>query len=258
MNRAARSGTLFGLCLLLAACTSAKNHAAPPPPSTTSSSTSTTVPGVQTSGPRTVLSPIGINVRADPHRGAKVLGTAAQGVALTVLGHTGAAGGWYQVKGQTVTGWISADPTLSAPGEFTPYTSNQFNALYPATWTSTPYGPASVVFHSGSDPNNIVAIASSSTAKLPRGRVGYGEVGTSVVVVCGVTSALVTYQLASAVASTSTTVASSTSYRAEVRVTVDPHHALGFYAGLSALGSQLDVFRNFLSSVTFSSKQCTG
>jgi hypothetical protein len=77
-----------------------------------------------------------------------------------------------------------------------------------------------------------------------------------VVVVCGVTAPLVTYQLASAV--TSTTLSSSVPYRAEVRLTVDAHHALGFYAALSNLGSDLDVFHSFLASVTFSSKQCLG
>jgi hypothetical protein len=89
--------------------------------------------------------------------------------------------------------------------------------------------------------------------------VGYGEVGTNTVVVCGVTSTLVTSQTQSV---TSTTVAGSAPvgapYLAVVRLTVDPHHALGFYAGLSDLGHPLDVFRAFLASVSFSSKQCQG
>jgi hypothetical protein len=194
-------------------------------------------------------------VRAQPQKGAKILGTASQGVVLTVLGHTDAAGGWYQVKGETVTGWISGDPTLSAPGEFNPYSSNQFNALYPATWSSSSF-VASQVFRAGSGPDNIVVTSSASTAKLPRGHVGYGETGARVVVVCGVTSSLVTFQRAQA--ATSTTVAGSAPYLAEVRLTVDPHHALGFYADLSDLGPQLDVFRSFLASVSFASKQCTG
>jgi hypothetical protein len=243
----------------LAACTSSTSHQATPPSSIGAATTSSTVPGVQTTGPRTVLSPIGLHVRAQPQKGAKVLGTAAQGVVLTVLGHTDAAGGWYQVKGETVTGWISADSTLSAPGEFNPYTSNQFNALYPATWSSSSF-LGSQVFRAGSGPDNIVATVSSSTAKLPRGRVGYGESGTSVVVVCGVTSSLVTFQRAQA--STSTTVAGSAPppapYLAEARLTVDPHHALGFYADLSDLGPHLDLFRSFLASVSFASKQCLG
>src|ERR1700678_2324294 len=70
--------------------------------------TTTSVPGVQTSGPRTVLSPIGLNVRAGPSKATKVLGTAAEGVVLDVLGHTSQGGGWFKVKGATVTGWISA------------------------------------------------------------------------------------------------------------------------------------------------------
>jgi Bacterial SH3 domain len=245
----------------VAACTSGGGHSAPPGPSTTTTSApSSTAPGAQTTGVRTVLSPIGLNVRAQPDKTAKVLGTAAQGVVLTVLGHTDAAGGWYQVKGATVTGWISGDPSLSAAGEFSPYTSAQFSALYPATWSSSPSPFAIVVFRPSTGPDQISATAAPTVAQLPAGRTGYGEVGSSQIVVCGVTSVLVTYQNAQATATTSSnsSVPVSTPYLGEVRIAVDPHHALGFYADLSGLGAPLDVFHSFLYSVTFASTQCTG
>lgn len=122
----------------LAACGSSGHHGtATTVARSTTVPTTTTVPGVQTTGDRTVLSPIGLNVRAGPTKADRVVGTAAQGVVLTVLGYTSAAGGWYHVKGSSATGWISGDPMLSAAGLFTTYSSGRllFNALYPATWS---------------------------------------------------------------------------------------------------------------------------
>ncbi len=189
-----------------------------------------------------------------------MLGTAAQGVVLTVLGHTDVAGGWYQVKGATVTGWISGEPTLSAAGEFSPYNSAQFSALYPATWSSSDSPPAIALFRSNTGPDDISVRAAPTVPQLPTGRTGYGEIGSSQIVVCGVTSVLVTYQRAGPTPTTAsgTSVPASTPYLAEVRLAVDPHHALGFYSDLSGLEGPLDVFHSFLASVTFASKQCTG
>jgi hypothetical protein len=82
--------------------------------------------------------------------------------------------------------------------------------------------------------------------------------------VCGVTSTLVTYQRVEPGASSASTVPGSprgtppAPYRAQVPVVVDPQHALGFYAALSDLRGHLDVFGEFLASVSFPSKQCTG
>ncbi len=125
-----------------------------------------------TSGPRTVLSPIGVNVRAAANKSAHVLGTAAWGSVLTVLGYTGADGGWFEVKGATHTGWISGDLTLSAAGEFLPYTSNIFAALYPPTWTHQPSRSAVVVFTSSSGADSISATAATTASQLARGRDG--------------------------------------------------------------------------------------
>ena len=86
------------------------------------------------SGVRTVLSPLGLNIRQSAAVTSARLGTAAQGAVLQVVGHTDQNGGWYQVQGQTVSGWITADPTLTAAGQFTQYQSQdrQFSALLPA------------------------------------------------------------------------------------------------------------------------------
>lgn len=267
MTRRWAFGLATGIALLtaIAGCGSSGHHTAPPPPAATTT-TSTSVAGVQTSGVRTVLSPVGLNVRAQPDRAAKVLGTAAQAVVLTVLGHTGGSGGWFQVKGATVTGWITDNPTLSASGEFRSYVSGVFSALYPAAWTSSDISATTAVFRSGTGPDNIVSDAAASVTRLPAGRPDYGQSSSQPIVVCGVTSILVVYQYNGPTTTTTTTTVATPAagptaplpYLAQVRLTPAAHHALGFYANLTDDGAQLQIFRQFLASVTFPSPQCTG
>src|SRR5438552_1531766 len=116
-------GVVVGACLMvMAACGSAT---IPSPsstiPSATFAPTVTASTSVQTGGVRTVLSPLGLNLRASASTSAQILGTAAQGTVLTVSDFKAADSGWYKVQGATVTGWISADASLSAPGHFTAY-----------------------------------------------------------------------------------------------------------------------------------------
>ncbi|MBO0732048.1 MAG: SH3 domain-containing protein [Acidimicrobiaceae bacterium] len=238
------------LIAVAGACGGSGGHAASTTTRATGASTSSTSAVQQMSGSRTVLSPIGVNVRAKADRSAAVLGTAAQGVVLTVLGHTSNAGGWFEVKGSTVTGWISDDPTLSAPGEFRSYSSGQFSALYPASWTAAPF-VNSVVFKPASGSGNIVVTSAASVAALPAGRAGYGQKSVSKTVVCGVTSDLVTYQRAASPAS-------ATPYLVQIRLPLDQHHALGIEGNLVDQGPQLQIFDAFLAAITFPFPECTG
>ncbi|MDE3205959.1 MAG: SH3 domain-containing protein [Acidobacteriota bacterium] len=240
---------------------------------------------------------MGLNVRAQPDLAAKVLATAAQGSALTVTGYAAANGGWYQVKGTSVTGWISADPVLSAPGQFQAYSSGQFTALYPSGWTATDAPPSGALFTSDRGPDRISMTEAPTVAALPRGRTGFTPVGSSTVVVCGITANLVTYRGTAAaspaapssstattttVASTTTTAATPTAggatttvaaggpttptsappsdlpYLAEIRVAIDPQTALGIYGDLSSVAGPLQTFRQIVASVTFPAQQCTG
>jgi hypothetical protein len=246
---------------LLGACGSSGRPPAPAPTtSATTATTSTTVPGVQSNGPRTVLSPIGLNVRAQPLKSAKILGTAAEGTVLTVLSHTDGSGGWFEVRGATVTGWIDGDPTLSASGVFSMYSSAQFSALYPATWTSSASASAGVVFRDGAGPDDIVVTSAATVAKLPQGRTGYGQIASKQIVVCGVTSDLVTYQSAGPTGTTvqGTAGAVVLAYLVQVLLPLDAHHALGLSANLTDLGAPLQVFDEFLASLSFPSPQCIG
>jgi hypothetical protein len=238
------------LIVLAGGCGGAARHQTAPSTTRMTVATTTTLPGVQTSGTRTVLSPDGINVRAGAGRSARVIGTAAWGSVLTVLGHTAAGGGWFEVRGASHTGWISGDPTLSAAGEFLPYTSNAFTALYPPAWAHKAPRPTEVVFTSSSGTDSIVATTATTASQLAQGRTGYGQAGRRTVVVCGVTSDVVTYAHAGST--------SSESYLLQVRLVLDPHHVLGFDANLSDLGQPLQDFSNFLDSVRFPFPQCVG
>lgn len=229
-----------------------------------------------------MLSPTGLNVRAEPSASAPVLGSAAQGAVLTVLGYTGSEGGWFKVKGATVTGWISAQPTLSAPGEFKTFSSPDFTALYPADWSESAVGatststtstapadtstsqapttPSSVAFRPGAGAGDIVVTSAGSVAQLPHGRTSYGRASVTQVVVCGVTAALVVFQRSPTPPSSSpgTSVPQSLAFLAEVRFAVDAQHALGLYADMPDLGATFDIFKEVVASVAFSSPQCSG
>jgi hypothetical protein len=216
-------------------------------------------PVVQTSGVRTVLSPLGLNIRAQASKAAPILRTAAQGATLTVLAHTDQGGGWFEVKGTTVTGWITGNPSLSAPGRFVSYTSSahQFAALYPESWTYADAPPASVVFHPRAGSDSVVVTAASTVSQLGHGRAGYQQGYDAVVVVCGVTGDLVTYSQVGT--PTSTTAgpggALPERYLAQVRLTLDAQHALGVDANLAAI-SGLQTVRDLLSSTSFPFPQC--
>jgi uncharacterized protein YgiM (DUF1202 family) len=240
----------------LAACSTSGGHATPhaqPTVTTAAGHATTTTPGVQTSGPRTVLSPIGLHVRAGPSTSAKVLGTAAQGAVLTVLGHTAQAGGWYEVKGETLTGWITGSARLSAPGRFSGFASSvhHFAALYPVGWR-VGEGPTTAIFRAPTGTESITVTTAPTLTALGRGRTGYSQIRSESVVACGVTGNLVTYLNASP---------SATSplppYYAQIRLQLDAKHALGIAGNLSNL-SGVQTVRDFANSVTFPYPQCEG
>jgi len=250
---------LFIVC----ACSSPdKPTPVPPQPSSTGvtiTSVASTTTSVQTSGVRTVLSPLGLNIRGAPSTSAPVLGTAAQGTVLTVLGHTAQGGGWFSVKGATVTGWVTDSARLTAEGRFKPYTSSQhlFSALYADTWTYTEAAPSSVVFHLPAGADTVVVTTATTADQLGSGRAGYQRGFAAQVVVCGVTGDLVTYTQPSprSTGAPGPAGALAERYLAQARLTLDTKHALGIDANLADI-SGLDAVRDFLNSVSFPFPQC--
>jgi hypothetical protein len=209
---------------------------------------------VQTNGSRTVLSPTGLHVRATPSLTARVLGTAGRGAVLDVLGHTGEAGGWYRVRGATLTGWISGNPSLSAPGKFRDFTSglHQFQVLFPMTWTVVE-SPASAIFRAPAGGETIVVSTAPSIAKLGPARAGYDRVRSETLVACGVTGDLETY----AAQGSSLGRGAPAPYWARIRLALDHTHAMGIAAGFHQL-SELQPVRDFANSISFPYPQCQG
>lgn len=90
--------------------------ASPTPGSTPTAPPSPTAAGSAVVGTiRVVTSPTGLRVRAAPDPTARILGSVPKGARLRVLAVSDANGGWYQVEGPGGTGWVSADPSLTAP-----------------------------------------------------------------------------------------------------------------------------------------------
>ena len=216
--------------------------------STSRARTTTTRPASEARGPQTVLSPVGLNVRSGPAKSDRVIGTAAQGVALLRLGRTNKNGGWYEVSGATVIGWISAAPSLSAPGHFGYYSSTAFNVLFPAGWTSSGKPNTGVVFRPRSTAEDVVITASNSVAKLPT--VGHtasiSRYGVQQVVACGVSGYLYSYRTGS-----------PQKFYADAAFSLAPGHALGIKATLSSL-SQITTVLDFVNSISFPLPVCVG
>lgn len=222
--------------------------------------TSTTV---QASGDRTVLSPIGLNVRSGPSTSASVLGSAAEGTTLTVRGHTDQGGGWYQVKGATVSsGYITDNPSLSAPGDFQSYSdgSGAFSALYPMTWMSKMLPPAGVVFLPPSGHDSIIITTAATAKQLGQAQAGYHTTGSKSTVVCGVTGQLTTYMQVTGTTQTAPSLPAGSvaeQYLVQIDLTLDPMHALGVEAFLADI-SQLPTVENVMNSLSFPFPACEG
>ena len=228
--------------------------------STTSSSSGAASSTTAAGGVRTVLSPIGLNIRSQPSSSASVVRTAAQGAVLTVLAHTDQGGGWFEVRGPTVTGWMSDDPSLSAPGMFAAYSSTtyQVSLLYPQGWTAAQVSPTTVAFRAPSGSDTMVVTTATTVGQLGRGRAGYSESNSAQVVVCGITTSLVTYDEVGAPPTTGLpSGVVSEHILAQVRLTLDAQHALGLEANVND-PSVLSSFKDVVYSVSFPFPQCQG
>ena len=246
--------------LLLAACGPestpgvATNPVSSGNPTAAASASASPVAG----GVRTVLAPLGLNLHAQPQLSAQVVGTAAIGTELLVQAYNPADGGWFQVQGQTTTGWIVADPTLSAAGHFTQYSSDarQFSAYYPQSWTFAEQ-TNQVVFYPVDGPQTIVVRNGVHPSDFgPPGASGYAGNGQQTVVVCGVTASLNLYKRAGAAAPSPTPgTASPLALLAQMRLALDPAHALDIDFNY-ATAADLEPFDDFYNSMTFPFPAC--
>ena len=93
-----------------------------------------------------------------------------------------------------MTGWISGNPSLSAPGTFRNFTSvvHQFQALFPVPW-SVVESRAAAIFRAPGGGQEIVVTTALLRRQTRPGPAEYHEIRTETLVVCGVTGDLITY-----------------------------------------------------------------
>jgi hypothetical protein len=277
---AAAAATLTG-CSLGAPASPSPTGVATNPPVAGGTEAVTPTPGVsgsagpQTSGERTVLVQDGLRIHSSASLSAAVEGTAAWGVTLTVIGYNASGGpwpdssspgGWYQVEGSTVTGWIIADPTYTASGVFNSigFQDKQIDgALFPTDWSYAD-NPGEVIFEpqTGTDlPTLVIRTATTLSALGPAGLTGYPSVSSnSEVVVCGYTGTLVKYAAGSGVSPQPTTDPGGGSVTrladfVQFRATLSPSYAIDIEMNYSTT-DEYAVFENLLSSIRYPFPDC--
>jgi Bacterial SH3 domain len=209
---------------------------------------------------RTVLSPLGLRIHSAPVLDSKnVLGGFSQGRTFTVLDYQSGGGGWFRVQGKTLTGWVVADPSLTAAGTFNQYAeANGVTALYPQTWgfQQESFG-ALFVPQQGATQSAVLETGNSLRSFGAAGLAGYTQSSVGPVLVCGYTGTLAYYVKAASYTGATPAplpVARQPLY-AEIRLTIDSTHAvlIGFNYENS---TQLDVFSALYNSVAFPFPLC--
>ena len=203
------------------------------------------------SGQRTVIAPLGLNIRDGPSKDAKVVGNLGQGTVVTVLAHSDSNGGWFQVKGETTTGWMTDNTAYSSPRHFNLYQSDQrgFSALYPDSWTFAE-GTSDVVFNpqSGQQATIVVALGPTLDGLGAPGRGGYSVVSANPIEVFGVTGLLRLYDRTGSVAAPSPGAPVALAHLAEYRATIDAKRAIRIDFNY-ATPADLQTFRDFYNSI---------
>lgn len=251
----------LAVAVLLSACGSGASTT--PTPRATAKSSASASPQIAGSK-RTVLTQLGLNVHSDPSQSSAVVGTAAQGVTLTVLEYRADNGGWYKVQGQNTTGWIVADASLTASGVFTSYASTErgFSALIPNTWTFAEETADVVLRPQKGEQSIVVRTAANSTALGPQEPNGYVAMSAQDEVICGYTALMRTYREGAATAAptagaspTASSAARHLADYASIRLVFDAAHTMEI-AFNYASQDQLEVFQDFYNSISFPFPQC--
>ena len=255
------AGLAAATAALIVACGSAPSK---PSPSATGAPTVATSPTPSPTAQivgttRTVLSPLGLRIHSTPALGsANVVGDAAQGALFTVIDYQSGGGGWLKVQGRSVTGWIVADPTLTATGTFSRYASvSGVAALYPQTWGFQQESYGAIFLPQQGMQNMLLETAPALKSFGLPGLPGYTQSTSGSIVVCGYTGTLTEYaKNASYTGATPTALpVPRLPLYAEIRLKFDATHAMliGFNYQTS---DQLDVFADLYNSITFPFPLC--
>lgn len=278
---AAAAATLSGCSVLSSTASSNGTGVATQPPGAGISGTVTATPAAsgsaapQTSGERTVLVQDGLRIHSSASLTASVEGTAAWGVTLTVLSYksnggpwpgSSAPGGWYDVQGATVSGWVIADPTYTASGVLSAvgFQDKEIDGiLFPTGWTYAD-DPGEVLFRpqSGSDLATLAVRSAASLSALgAAGLTGYSPVSSnSEVVACGYTGTLVQYAASPAPSPQAAADAGGATVTrladfAQYRVTLSSSFTLDIEINYSA-AADYTIFENLLNSIRFPFPEC--
>jgi hypothetical protein len=255
MSRAAATRLAAALATAgLAACGSGGTTPTTPTPHPSPSATPspTASPGVVAVGTMlTVIAPLGLKLRDAGSTDGAVLGSLGQGTVVTVLAHGGQNGHWYQVKGETQTGWITDDPSYSSPRHFELYQSDAhgFSVLYLDTW-SFMEGAGAVSFRpqSGGYPRITVANGANLSALGPAGMEGYATVEVDSAEVYGITGVLKLYARGGTAAPSTPGEQPLPPRLAELLVTLDAQRAMRLDF-LYTSADDLRTFRDFYGSI---------
>jgi hypothetical protein len=245
----------------LAACGGSPSTTSPTPsaiPTTVTSPTPSPTPAIVGSS-RTVLSPLGLRIHSAPALGStNVVGNFGQGAFFTVLDYQSGGGGWMKVQGRSTTGWIVADPTLTAPGSFNQYKeANGFSALYPQSWAFQQESYGTVFLPQQGMQNILLETGATPGSFGPRGLAGYSQSSTGPVQVCGYTGTLTYYvKEASFTGATPTALpVPRLPLYAEIRLTLNTTNAVLIGFNYQESG-QLDVFSDVYNSLAFPFPLC--
>jgi uncharacterized protein YgiM (DUF1202 family) len=145
----------------------------------------------------TVLAPDGVNFRSGPSSTASVTGIVAQGVTLPIVSHSSADGGWWEVKGSSADGWITANSQDTSTASFQTYqggaSTAPWSVLYQSGWDFAQANTGVIVF-SGPSAETITVTQAATTQLLPAAAPsGTTQRDVTSVEVYGVTTAQVTY-----------------------------------------------------------------
>lgn len=213
---------------------------------------------------RTVLSQLGLNIHSSPDTSSSVVATAAQGAVLTVQDYQASNGGFYKVQGSSTSGWIVADPTLTASGAYQSYSSSDrgFNVLIPQTWTFAEE-PADVLFRPQQGQQTIIVRTGANTAALgSEAPSGYTQANSQQEIICGYTGQLDFYTSGGAAPQATPSPSGSPSSAAQrlanyaaVRLRFDATHTMEIGFNYQSK-DQLSVFQDFYNSISFPFPLC--
>jgi hypothetical protein len=148
-----------------------------------------------------VLTPLGLNVRADASTSAAIVTVAAESTELDVTDSRTVEGQmWLHVKSSGGEGWVLDDPSLVIATPVYSHIDTQlgYRILFPQTWTVTAGNPTSIASPPGDAQGGVITIQEAGDpSKLLQTPTSSGrEVRTeSPIEVYGKTTFLTVYQL---------------------------------------------------------------